>query len=283
MVKQENIKTIQIQGVDFTYDEETHYEKSGHIYCRKCHTQIDGKAFEVKGYKKMICRNICKCEEEEKQKQEQRLRNQEIERLKSRCFIERSQWNYTFENLDEHTDKELIKKLKRYVDKFESMKEKNTGLIIYGGVGTGKTYLTCSIVNAIIEKYMYECKMMNFSQILNELQKGGFDLDRNEYINHLTNKTLLVIDDFGIERDTDYALEQVYNIINARYQKQKPIIITTNLDYKEMEKAQDNIMLERIYSRILEICVPLKVDGTDKRKEKRNLKIEEAKEELNND
>ena len=110
------------------------------------------------------------------------------------------------------------------------MKEENIGLIIYGGVGTGKTYITCSIVNAIIEKYLYECKVMNFSQILNELQNGGFNLNRNEYIDSLTRKTLLVIDDFGIERDTEYALEQIYNVINARYQKQNPTIITTNMD-----------------------------------------------------
>lgn len=274
--------TTYIQGIEFKYNDEKDYEKDGHIYCKTCHKQVDGKPLDLFGKTVMIRMN-CKCDEQRIAKaKEQEHRNKVLE-IKRRCFIEQSQENYTFENADESTDQELLKKVKRYVEKFQSMKERNLGLLIYGGVGTGKTYISCSIANAIIEKYLYECKVMNFSQILNELQKGGFDLDRNEYINHLTNKTLLVIDDFGIERDTDYALEQVYNIINARYQKQKPIIITTNLDYKEIEKAQDNIMLERIYSRILEICVPLKVDGTDKRKEKRNLKIEEAKEELNND
>ena len=280
MESKDNFKTIQIQGVDFTYNEDIHYEKDGHIYCRKCDTQIDGRVFEIMENKKMICRNTCKCEVEERKKQEQRLRNQEIETLKSKCFIEKSQWYYTFENSDDEVDQELISKMKKYVDKFDNLKNKNTGLIIYGGVGAGKIYLTCSIVNAIIEKYMCECKMMNFSQILNELQKGGFNLDRNEYIKNLTNKTLLVIDDFGIERDTEYALEQIYNIINARYQKQKPIIITTNLDYVDLNKEQDNLMLTRIYSRILEMGVPLKVDGKDRRKEKSKLKIEQAKKEL---
>lgn len=53
--------------------------------------------------------------------------------------------------------------------------------------------------------------MRNFAQILNDLQKGGFNLDRNEYINSLTNSTLFILDDFGIERNTEYALEQIYN------------------------------------------------------------------------
>lgn len=201
-----------------------------------------------------------------------------IAEIKKRCFIERNQENYTFGNADESTDKELLKKVKKYVEQFEKMKEENIGLIIYGGVGTGKTYITCSIVNAIIEKYLYECKVMNFSQILNELQNGGFNLNRNEYIDSLTRKTLLVIDDFGIERDTEYALEQIYNVINARYQKQKPTIITTNLDYKDLEKEVPyNLMLSRIYSRIIEMGVPLKITGKDRRKEKRKLKIEQAK------
>ena len=266
-----------IQGAKFSYNSKTDYEKDGHIYCKTCNCQVDGTPVEFSG-RKRIFRKSCQCDEERKRIQEERERQEKIAEIKKRCFIERNQENYTFGNADESTDKELLKKVKKYVEQFEKMKEENIGLIIYGGVGTGKTYITCSIVNAIIEKYLYECKVMNFSQILNELQNGGFNLNRNEYIDSLTRKTLLVIDDFGIERDTEYALEQIYNVINARYQKQKPTIITTNLDYKDLEKEVPyNLMLSRIYSRIIEMGVPLKITGKDRRKEKRKLKIEQAK------
>lgn len=203
--------------------------------------------------------------------------------IKRRCFIEQSQENYTFENADESTDQELLKKVKRYVEKFESMRERNIGLFIYGSIGTGKTYISCSIANAVIEKYLYECKVMNFAQILNDLQKGGFTLDRNEYIDSLTSKTLLVLDDFGIERNTEYALEQIYNIINARYQKKKPTIITTNIDYKEIMKEQNDLMTARIYSRMKEMCVPLKIVGEDRRKQKQETNIKEELHELGSD
>lgn len=274
--------TTYIQGIEFKYNGEKDYEKDGHIYCKTCHKQVDGKPLDLFGKTVMIRMN-CKCDEQRIAKaKEQEHRNKVLE-IKRRCFIEQSQENYTFENADESTDQELLKKVKRYVEKFQSIRERNLGLLIYGGVGTGKTYISCSIANAIIEKYLYECKVINFSQILNDLQKGGFSLDRNEYISDLTSKTLLVLDDFGIERNTEYALEQIYNVINARYQKQKPTIITTNIDYQDMTKEQTDLMMARIYSRIIEMSVPLKIVGEDRRKQKQKQKIQEALKELSSD
>lgn len=277
-MEQENTrKTIQIGGVEFIYDTKEQYLKDGHVYCKTCNQQKDGEPLELLN-KKMILSKECECDRKAKQAEEERKRQEQIIEKKRRCFIERNQENYTFENADEYTDKEIIRKAKNYVKHFEEMKKDNIGLLIYGGVGSGKTYLTCAIVNGIIETYLYDCKMMNFSQILNDLQKGGFELDRNEYIDNLTRKTLLVLDDFGIERNTEYALEQIYNIINARYQKQKPTIITTNIDYKTIETEQTDLMQSRIYSRLMEMCVPLKVTGNDRRKNKRKQKIDKAKE-----
>ncbi len=75
---------------------------------------------------------------------------------KTGISIARPVINYTFENADESTDQELLKKVKRYVEKFESMRERNIGLFIYGSIGTGKTYISCCIANAVIEKDQYE-------------------------------------------------------------------------------------------------------------------------------
>ena len=156
------------------------------------------------------------------------------------------------------------------------MRKNNIGLFLYGNIGSGKTYIACSIANAIINKYSYSVKMRNLSQILNDLQKGGFNLDRNEYIENITSPALLILDDFGIERNTEYALEQIYNIINARYLKSKPTIITTNLNFKDIETEQEDIMLGRIYSRIIEMCLPLKVIGADRRKIQSKEKMKKA-------
>lgn len=65
-------------------------------------------------------------------------------------------------------------------------------------MGSGKTYLACSIANALIEQYQMSVKIRNFSRIINELQKGGFDLDKNAYIESLVNTSVLILDDLGI-------------------------------------------------------------------------------------
>lgn len=272
----QNMVTTKIEGTDFTYNKETHYEKDGHIYCKTCNEIIDGKPIPMLDKKLMIIRNACKCDRDRAEQEKLREKQIEQDRLRKNCFISKNQIAYTFENADEDTDKEIIKKTKNYVKHFEEMRKDNVGLLLYGNVGSGKTYLACSIANAIITEYSYTVKMRNFAQILNDLQKGGFNLDRNEYIEQITNPTLLILDDFGIERNTEYALEQIYNVINARYLKARPTIITTNLNFKDIEKEQEDIMLCRIYSRIIEMCLPLRVTGLDRRKIQSKEKLKKA-------
>ena len=271
-----NMITTKIEGTDFIYNKEIHYEKDGHIYCKTCNERIDGRAIPMLDKKLMIIRNACKCDRERKEQEELREKQIEQDRLRKNCFISKNQISYTFENADKDTDKEIIKKAKNYVKHFEEMRNDNVGLLLYGNVGSGKTYIACSIANAIITEYSYTVKMRNFAQILNDLQKGGFNLDRNEYIEQITSPTFLILDDFGIERNTEYALEQIYNVINARYLKARPTIITTNLNFKDIEKEQKDIMLGRIYSRIIEMCLPLRVTGLDRRKIQSKEKLKKA-------
>ena len=133
------------------------------------------------------------------------------------------------------------------------MQKKNTGILIWGGVGTGKSFFAGCIANALMEREVPVC-MTNFARILNELNNSFSG--RNEVVDRLCRYPLLIIDDFGMERDTDYALEQVYNIIDSRYRSKRPLIITTNLTLDEIRHPQD-VAHARIYDRVLEMCVPV--------------------------
>lgn len=274
------LEKIMIEDVEYSYDPEKEYIKEGHAYCKVCHERKDGKPIQMLN-KPMIFKMACRCDRDREVKEKEREKQMEIERLKRNCFNSIIQWAYTFENYQGEENQSLII-AKNFVKDYEEMKKENIGLLFYGSVGSGKTYLACSIANALIEQYQISVKIRNFAQIINELQKSSFDFDKNAYIESLVNTSVLILDDLGIERDTSYAKEQVYNIVNNRYLKQKPTIFTTNLSYDTIQNCKDSVEYQRIYSRIIEMCIPVMVVGEDFRKIIQRDKLNRNKDRLLN-
>ena len=143
------------------------------------------------------------------------------------------------------------------------MEEKALGLILWGDVGTGKTFFAGCIANALLDRGV-PVLMTNFSRILNRLASPMGE-DRNAYIESLSQYKLLIIDDLGVERNSEYALEQVFSVIDSRYRQRLPMIITTNLTLAELRGPED-MARARIYDRILERCVPIQLQGESRRK-----------------
>ena len=154
------------------------------------------------------------------------------------------------------------------------MKANASGLLIWGDVGTGKSFFAGCIANALLEKGV-PVLMTNFSRILNTLTGMHFE-DRNQFINSLNRYSLLIIDDLGIERNSDFALEQVFNVIDSRYRSKKPLIITTNLTLSELNNAAD-IAHKRIYDRILERCIPVRINNRNIRQDNATDNLKQAK------
>lgn len=167
-----------------------------------------------------------------------------------------------------------MEKAKTYVDRWAEMKEKNLGLLIWGNVGTGKTFFAGCIANALIEKGI-PVVMTNFSKIINTLT-GIFSEERNRYLESLVKCELLIIDDLGIERNSEFALEQVFSVIDSRYRSKKPLIVTTNLTLDEIQNPE-NLAKARIYDRILELCVPVKINNANIRKQNAAEKLKELR------
>ncbi len=141
-------------------------------------------------------------------------------------------------------------------------------MILWGEVGTGKSYFAGCIANALMEKEVSVC-MTNFALILNDLAASY--KDRNEYIARLCSFPLLILDDFGMERGTEYGLEQVYNVIDSRYRSRKPLIVTTNLTLEELQNPEDTAHA-RIYDRLVEMCAPSALPGRISEKPKHGRK-----------
>ena len=85
-----------------------------------------------------------------------------------------------------------------------------------------------------------------------------------------------MIDDLGAERETEYALEQIYTVIDERYKARKPLIVTTNLSFEQLKHPED-VEHSRIYDRIIEICVPFNFEGESRRGKKAAERKQAAK------
>ena len=248
----------------------------GLLHCKTCHglRQTVIPAPGGTGFLRPRC--LCPCqsaaEKQRKAAEEKRERLERIQRRKAHGLQDRRLYDCTFAN-DNGKTPGLTAKAKRYVEHWEDAARKNIGLLLFGDVGTGKSFLAGCIANALMEQEV-PVRMTNFAHVLNELNNSFSG--RNEVVDRLCRYPLLIIDDFGMERGTEYALEQVYNIVDSRYRSRKPLIVTTNLTLDEIRHPQDTAHA-RIYDRLLEMCVPISCIGVSFRKENAQEKLERLK------
>lgn len=246
--------------------EEGDYFENNLLYCGKCHTPKQCR-FEAAWGGIMEPYFLCECgrkrkEEEEKARQAQELQA-EVKRLRKLGFPDAEMVNWTFDN-DDGSDAKISSIAHKYVDNFAEMKQRGKGLLLYGNVGSGKTYIAASIANELISRGR-PCLVTNFARITNTLQ-GMFD-GKQRYLDDLNRLDLLVIDDLSAERDTQFMNEMIFNVVDARYRSGKPLIVTSNLTSAELMRPS-SIDKQRIYSRVLEMCFPVEVKGVDRRKKK---------------
>lgn len=246
--------------------------EDGILICGKCHTPKEA-VFNLKKthtfyerFKNQHFPILCKCAEEQKKAEEKRLRQSEtemtIKRFRKEGITDDNYLRYTFSN-DDNKNPNLTRACKKYADNFDDMYKLNKGLIFCGKVGTGKTFYAGCIANQLIS----QARSVLMTNIPTLITKLGYSQEEKSYIlNKIASVSLLIIDDLGVERDTPYALEKIYEIIDTRYRAGKPLIVTTNLKYKDM-KTEESVVYRRIYDRVLEMCHPIPVLGTSRRAE----------------
>ena len=150
-----------------------------------------------------------------------------------------------------------------YAQNWDEFKKEGIGLLLFGNVGTGKSYAAGCITNALIDR-LESVLFVGMSDVVNRMQ-GNFGADRDSYMTSLMRPELLILDDLGAERNTSFGKERVFDVINRRRLTGKPMIITTNIPIVTMQKAA-SLDERRIYDRILEVCVPIRFDGENFRR-----------------
>ena len=241
--------------------------EDGLIHCGICHErrQTAVKRFRHPGYFIPRCPCSCQIEEERqrKEKQAQRERMERIKRRRAHGLRDKSLHAYTFDH--DNGSNPVMEKARAYVSNWKKALRNNIGLLLFGDVGTGKSFFAGCIANALLDQDV-PVLMTSFPTILNQLI-GVYPEERVDFINSLNDYDLLIIDDLGVERSTEFAMEQMFEVIDRRYRSGKPMIITTNLTLEQLRNPPD-LAHARIYERILERCAPILFSGENFRKQK---------------
>lgn len=206
------------------------------IICEFCEKPYEVDSWEL-GYKKIIGHPEC----EEKIKKYTRI------------GIDKRFWNLPKFKIEKDNANAF-----KAVEKFIKNPGK-TGLFLYGDAGSGKTHLAVKIAQEI----GLNTKFVKTSKLLLEM-KSNFDgksWQNEAMVKKLSEIELLILDDLGAEKTTEWVAETFYLLIDERYGKMLPIIITSNLSLEEIEKRFG----DRICSRITEMCQVIKIDSEDAR------------------
>lgn len=251
------------------------HNEDGLLMCGKCHTQKECVLHKRDGTTRTV-RCACECSvaqnAEEAEEKRKRDRLQYLDSMRRTGFPDAEMREWTFAKSD-HTDQKNENIARRYVANFDAMRSQGTGLLLCGPVGTGKSFLAAAIANELISQGT-PCLMTNFSRIISRIsEKFGGD---QKYLDNLNRFDLLIIDDLGAERDSEYMGEKVMAVIDARYRAGLPLIVTTNLNPKDLYDPSD-IRRQRVFSRLKEMCIFLEVNGSDRRSKKMQDKLTTAK------
>jgi DNA replication protein DnaC len=158
----------------------------------------------------------------------------------------------------------VLDAVREFADQIEDRLDSGKGLWLMGDVGTGKTTLAMLVSKAAAEAGR-TVAIYSLPRLLARIRRT-YDGDPGEdsylqFFDRLTSVDLLHIDDLGAEKRSDWVLEQLYAIVDERYQSQRSMIVTSNLDYDQLKEQIGS----RVVSRLTEMCEELPLWGDDLR------------------
>lgn len=203
---------------------------------------------------------MCDCEVRDYEEAQARKSDNEKYQRRVRAFGSAELTRCRFDD-DDGADANASRSCKAYAEEFEAAKEHGYGLLLFGRPDQGKTFLSACIANAVIDNG-YSAVLRSVPDIV--AKSGGFS---DSWIDSMAACDLLILDDMGAERDTSYSREVLYRVIETRYSRKKPMVISTNLTIDAFRQPS-SVDVERICNRVLERCLPVKVESGRSRAKK---------------
>ncbi len=181
-------------------------------------------------------------------------KQQQISNLFDSAAIPRRFQNKTFDNFESERFPTAYKVCRDYVINYKKNIDEGNSLFLVGGVGTGKTHLAYAILQNLVRRGVAGLAS-TVPELMSDLRPGS---ESRGGINTLKTIELLVLDDLGSQKISDWVTEQLFIIINARYSNMLPIIVTSNVFPEQLESIPG---WKRIVDRLLEMCSFVKMQG----------------------
>lgn len=194
-------------------------------------------------------------QETKKRQEQQKKKQEEISRYNrwSEHEVGKRFQNSSFENFQiDEKNKSVFNFIKIFSDNFGSFLERGTGYVIMGNPGNGKTHLAVSVMKKLTEKG-YSVAFVNASSLIGKFKEyeSFFTQETlDDFVRFLTVPDLLILDDLGANRWSDLTKDYIYKVIDARYKEMKPILVTTNIEWKDLVSH----LSERITDRLKGAC-----------------------------
>lgn len=160
-------------------------------------------------------------------------------------------------------DPTLVRHVQKFVRDIGTRLDQGDGLWFFGDVGTGKTSLAMLVSKHALEAGR-SVAIYSMPRLLAEIRDTYSDASQRSYMDlfeKLCSVDLLQIDDLGAETRSEWVLEQVYSIVNERWQNQRSMLVTTNLAKEQL----DDQIGARTVSRLTEMCELIPLMGNDLR------------------
>lgn len=182
------------------------------------------------------------------------------QRLKERSNLGARFLHRTFANFDPRLDRTAFNSCSAYAEREGLFTDKRNSLLILGGYGSGKTHLAAAIANNLTQKGI-PVLFGTFSEHLEHIREEFDTNGKRKYLSMMKTVSMLVIDDLGKEKKTEWSEQILFDVINYRYEHLLPFVLTTNMD----EAALGNYIGGAVYSRMCEMCTAVKTAGRDHR------------------
>lgn len=171
-----------------------------------------------------------------------------------------------------------LQDVRRWLHNYHNMKERK-GLILTGPVGVGKTYMITAIAKALTEKNV-SVRFVDFFHLISQIKSAFMEgRSEQEILAPLIAVEVLIIDELGKGRNTDFEATVLDQLVTYRYNENKILVASTNLSIKPISKEEEDPSSfnylgsletrigKRIYSRLLETTKFVEMDGEDFRRQ----------------